>query len=161
MAKPWILETLFFWGVLWQESFRLSSRTSQQVLLVGSGLQDFYYYHFGDFVNGYVIAYVLDGLVNLPCSEKRIEKQSSQERQYPGFQEAHLPFSPRYSRAWLLQHSNLTSHRCRRLDIFMILRQEYLVPLSITLSDCSHLNSFMPNQAVSNSNRFASSCDHC
>jgi hypothetical protein len=65
MAKPWILETLFFWGVLWQESFRLSSRTSQRVLLIGSGLQEFYYYHFGDFVNGYVIAYMFDGLVNL------------------------------------------------------------------------------------------------
>ena len=70
MAKPWILETLFFWGALWQESFRLSSRTSQQVLPVGSGLQDFYYYHFGDFVNGYVIAYILDGLANLALFRK-------------------------------------------------------------------------------------------
>jgi hypothetical protein len=74
MAKPWILETLSFWGVLWQESFRLSSRTSKRVLPVGSGLQDFYYYHFGDFVNGYVIAYVFDGLVNLFLF-RRIERR--------------------------------------------------------------------------------------
>ena len=70
ISKPWILETLFFWGALWQESFRLSSRTSQQVLLVGSGLQDFYYYHFGDFVNGYVIDYILDGLANVALFRK-------------------------------------------------------------------------------------------
>ena len=76
-AKPWILETLFFWGALWQESFRLSSRTSQQVLLVGSGLQDFYYYHFGDFVNGYVIAYVLDGLATLVLFRKT-ERETDQ-----------------------------------------------------------------------------------
>ncbi len=62
---PWLLETIFFFLVLGQESLRLSWRTAEEKLPVSSGLQDFYYYYFGDFVNGFVIAYLIDGLSNL------------------------------------------------------------------------------------------------
>lgn len=62
IARPWILETIFFFLVLWQESLRLSFRTSHKLLPIGQKLQNFYYYYFGDFVNGYVMAYVFDGL---------------------------------------------------------------------------------------------------
>jgi hypothetical protein len=71
LAKPWSLETVVFFLVLWQESFRLSSRTSQQTLLIGSRFQDFYYYHFGDFVNGFVIAFILDGLAEMALFRKQ------------------------------------------------------------------------------------------
>jgi hypothetical protein len=61
LRRAWMLETLFFFVVLWQESYRLSSRTAHKILPVDKQLQDFYYYNFGDFVNGYVIAFLVDG----------------------------------------------------------------------------------------------------
>lgn len=64
LARPWFWESLVFFIALWQESFRLSSRTSHKVLPIGVGLQNYYYYNFGDFVNGYVIAYIIDGVIN-------------------------------------------------------------------------------------------------
>jgi len=65
LARPWLFESLFFFLVLWQESFRLSSRTSHKILPISSTLQKYYYYNFGDFVNGYIIAFIIDGIINL------------------------------------------------------------------------------------------------
>jgi hypothetical protein len=72
LARPWILESLFFFLTLWQESFRLSARTSGMLLPIDRQLQNFYYYNFGDFVNGYVIAFIADGVTNLILLKKRV-----------------------------------------------------------------------------------------
>ncbi len=71
LRNPWILESIIFFIVLWQESFRLSSRTSHKILPVSRQLQNFYYYNFGDFVNGYVFAFVIDGVSNLMLFKNR------------------------------------------------------------------------------------------
>ncbi|MGB2752265.1 MAG: hypothetical protein WBC19_09425 [Pyrinomonadaceae bacterium] len=63
--RPWFWETIVFFLVCWQESVRLSLRTSHATLPVGKVLQDFYYYNFGDFVNGYIMAFIFDGLANM------------------------------------------------------------------------------------------------
>jgi len=73
LRLPWILESILFWLILWQESARLSWRTAQTRLPIGDWLQNFYYYNFGDFVNGYGIAFIVDGLVNLIFLRKRPE----------------------------------------------------------------------------------------
>lgn len=65
LRKPWILESIVLFIVLWQESFRLSSRTSHKILPVSKQIENYYYYNFGDFVNGYVIAFIIDGISNL------------------------------------------------------------------------------------------------
>jgi hypothetical protein len=65
LAKPWIIETVVFFLVMWQESFRLSARTSHKILPINKRIQDYYYYNFGDFVNGYIIAFIIDGIINL------------------------------------------------------------------------------------------------
>lgn len=65
LTRPWVIETIIFCLVLYQESFRLSARTANRLLPVSKQLQDFYYFNFGDFVNGYVIAYMADGLINM------------------------------------------------------------------------------------------------
>jgi ABC-type antimicrobial peptide transport system permease subunit len=65
LARPWLFESLIFFFVLWQESFRLSSRTSHKILPISPTLQKYYYYNFGDFVNGYIIAFIIDGIINL------------------------------------------------------------------------------------------------
>ena len=62
-------ETLFFLVALWQETFRLSSRTAHVVLPVSKQLQNFYYYNFGDFVNGYVMAFMADGVIQMPIKK--------------------------------------------------------------------------------------------
>ena len=64
LTRPWFIETAVFFLVLWQESFRLSARTSHQILPVNQNLQNYYYYNFGDFVNGYIMAYIIDGIIN-------------------------------------------------------------------------------------------------
>ena len=71
LRRPWFPESVFFFIVLWQESFRLSARTAHSVLPVSKPLQDFYYYNSGDFVNGYVMAFLLDGISNLIFFKKR------------------------------------------------------------------------------------------
>ncbi|MBK8302581.1 MAG: hypothetical protein IPK98_03915 [Chloracidobacterium sp.] len=71
--RPWFWETIVFFLVCWQESVRLSLRTSHATLPVGKVLQDFYYYNFGDFVNGYIMAFIFDGLVDV-----RTQKTSAQ-----------------------------------------------------------------------------------
>jgi hypothetical protein len=65
LASPWIIETIVFFLVMWQESFRLSSRTSHKILPINKHIQNYYYYNFGDFVNGYIIAFIIDGVINL------------------------------------------------------------------------------------------------
>lgn len=76
LNKPWILETIFFFLVLWQESIRLSTRTSDRKLSLGKQLQDFYYY-FGDFANGYVIAFLIDALCGVIIfKNKPVEKKN-------------------------------------------------------------------------------------
>lgn len=65
LATPWIIETIVFFLVMWQESFRLSSRTSHKILPINKHIQNYYYYNFGDFVNGYIIAFIIDGVINL------------------------------------------------------------------------------------------------
>ncbi len=72
--SPWLIETFFFFLVLGQESLRLSLRTAKENLPVSSSLQHFYYYYFGDFVNGFVIAYLIDGLSNLFLFRKQSTK---------------------------------------------------------------------------------------
>jgi hypothetical protein len=61
--RPWVVETVFFFLVLWQESARLSLRTANKDFS-SNRLRDFYFYNFGDFVNGYIMAFILDGLTN-------------------------------------------------------------------------------------------------
>ncbi len=58
LARPWVMETVVFWFVLWQESFRLSARTLHKILPINFKLQEYYYYY-GDFVNGYIMAYII------------------------------------------------------------------------------------------------------
>jgi len=70
LRRAWMPETLFFFVVLWQEAFRLSSRTAHVVLPVSKQLQNFYYYNFGDFVNGYVIAFLADGVIQMMLFKK-------------------------------------------------------------------------------------------
>lgn len=62
-TRPWVIETVVFFLVAWQESIRLSIRTAHAGA-VTSRLTDFYFYNFGNFVNGYIMAYIFDGLVN-------------------------------------------------------------------------------------------------
>lgn len=64
LVRPWFIETAVFFLVLWQESFRLSARTSHKILPIHLNLQNYYYYNFGDFVNGYIMAYIIDGIAN-------------------------------------------------------------------------------------------------
>lgn len=68
--RPWFIESVVFFLVLWQESFRLSARTSHKILPVPSILQNYYYYNFGDFVNGYIMAFIADGIINLTLLNK-------------------------------------------------------------------------------------------
>jgi hypothetical protein len=63
LQRPWIVETICFFLVAWQESVRLSLRTAHKDISPNR-LRDFYFYNFGDFVNGYIMAFIFDGLVN-------------------------------------------------------------------------------------------------
>lgn len=72
LKRPWLPETVFFFITLWQEAFRLSSRTAHKTLPVSAGLQHYYYYNFGDFVNGYIMAFFIDGFFNLLCIKNRM-----------------------------------------------------------------------------------------
>jgi hypothetical protein len=62
---PWAIETVVFFLVLWQEAIRLELRTAHRQLPIPASLQDAYYYHFGDFANGYVNAFIIDGVTGL------------------------------------------------------------------------------------------------
>jgi hypothetical protein len=72
LVRPWILESIFFFLVIWQESFRLSSRTMHKILPVSPWLQKYYYYNFGDFVNGFIIAFIIDGAINVIFIKKAL-----------------------------------------------------------------------------------------
>ncbi|MBP6773580.1 MAG: hypothetical protein KA154_11330 [Gemmatimonadaceae bacterium] len=61
-GRAWVPETLTFFAVLWQESIRLELRTAHRVLPITPGLTQWYYFQFGDFVNGYINAFIVDGL---------------------------------------------------------------------------------------------------
>ncbi len=65
LASPWFVEILALCLVLWQEGLRLELRTSHCNLPVNRSLQDFYFYNFGDFSNGFVFSFVIDGLVDV------------------------------------------------------------------------------------------------
>lgn len=77
ITRPWFIESLTFFLVLWQESFRLSSRTSHKILPISLKLQNYYYYNFGDFVNGYIMAFIIDGLINVTLLKSTISYRIS------------------------------------------------------------------------------------
>lgn len=60
--RPWIPETLVFALVVWQEAIRLELRTAGTFLPIGRGMTAFYYLNAGDFVNGFINAFLLDGV---------------------------------------------------------------------------------------------------
>lgn len=62
MRRPWVPECVGFFLVLWQEAVRLDLRGAHRVLPIPSSLTAAYYFQFGDFVNGYINAFILDGL---------------------------------------------------------------------------------------------------
>jgi hypothetical protein len=63
--RPWMVETVVLFLVLWQESIRLELRTAHRTLPVPPAVERFYYYQFGDFANGYLNAFLLDGLASI------------------------------------------------------------------------------------------------
>lgn len=72
---PWGIEIVATFLVVFQENFRLESRTGHQTLPVSATFQSFYYYHFGDFFNGFIDAFVIDGLTDtllMPFIDKRL-----------------------------------------------------------------------------------------
>jgi hypothetical protein len=65
LRRPWVAESLVFFAVLWQESLRLEWRTAHRTLPIPARLTALYYYQCGDFANGYVNAFLIDGLTHL------------------------------------------------------------------------------------------------
>ena len=75
--SPWILECAAFVLVVFQEDYRLECRTIHRTLPIAESLQNFYYFNFGDFSNGFINAFVIDGLVDtvfLPLAATRFPK---------------------------------------------------------------------------------------
>jgi hypothetical protein len=70
LHTPWVLEAIAFFAVLWQEDVRLRLRTAHVQLPVPGALQRYYYLGFGDFANGFVNAFILDGLVDLLLGQR-------------------------------------------------------------------------------------------
>lgn len=66
--RPWVVEAVVFWLVMWEEGLRLRLRTEGARLPVPRALQDAFYYRFGDFSNGYINAFLVDGLTDLVLS---------------------------------------------------------------------------------------------
>ena len=62
LRRPWVPECVGFFLVLWQEAVRLELRSAHRILPIPSSLTDLYYFQFGDFVNGYINAFIVDGL---------------------------------------------------------------------------------------------------
>ncbi len=60
--RPWRLEIIVLFAVLWQEALRLEWRTAHRVLPLSPRLTALYYYQAGDFVNGYLNAFLIDGV---------------------------------------------------------------------------------------------------
>ena len=63
--RPWTLESVVFFAVLWQESLRLEWRTAGRALPLPPRVTQFYYLNAGDFVNGYINAFLIDGVTEL------------------------------------------------------------------------------------------------
>lgn len=63
--RPWMVETVVLLLVLWQESIRLELRTAHRTLPVPPSVERFYYYQFGDFSNGFLNAFLIDGLASI------------------------------------------------------------------------------------------------
>jgi len=64
-----MVEAAVFFLVLWQEDLRLRLRTAGVRLPVVRALQDAWYLRFGDFANGFVNAFLLDGLVDVAIAK--------------------------------------------------------------------------------------------
>lgn len=77
--RPWVVEVVVFFLVLWQEDIRLQLRTAAVQLPVPQAFQALYYYRFGDFANGYVNAFLVDGVVDLGLSYWRASGSRSLE----------------------------------------------------------------------------------
>ena len=78
-TRPWVVEVVVFFLVLWQEDIRLQLRTAAVQLPVPQAFQALYYYRFGDFANGYVNAFLVDGVVDLGLSYWRASGSRSLE----------------------------------------------------------------------------------
>lgn len=63
--RPWVPETVVLFAILWQEAIRLELRTGHRTLPLPAWITQFYYFQFGDFVNGYLNAFLADGLTDL------------------------------------------------------------------------------------------------
>jgi hypothetical protein len=75
LLAPWAIEIMALCMVVFQESFRLESRTAHRVLPIPRGIQDLYYFNFGDFSNGFINAFIIDGIaatVLIPAVRKRL-----------------------------------------------------------------------------------------
>lgn len=71
LGRPWFVETLLFFLIIWQEDLRLGWRTRGVTLPVSRALQDFYYFNFGNFANGYATAFLIDGLSDVIAASAR------------------------------------------------------------------------------------------
>ena len=63
--RPWVLESVIFFAALWQESLRLEWRSEGRTLPLPPRVTQFYYLNAGDFVNGYINAFLIDGVTEL------------------------------------------------------------------------------------------------
>jgi hypothetical protein len=77
--QPWVVETIVFFLVLWQEDIRLRLRTGGWRLPLPGVVQRFYYYQFGDFANGFVNALVIDGVVDIALAARQKQRQKEDE----------------------------------------------------------------------------------
>lgn len=64
LRRAWVPECVGFFLVLWQEAVRLELRSAHRILPIPSSLTELYYFQFGDFVNGYINAFIVDGLTD-------------------------------------------------------------------------------------------------
>lgn len=63
--RPWTLESVVFFAVLWQESLRPARRSAGRALPLPPRGTQFYYLNAGDFVNGYINAFLIDGVTDV------------------------------------------------------------------------------------------------
>ena len=84
LRRPWVPECIGFFAVLWQEAVRLELRTAHRVLPFSPRVTAAYYYQFGDFANGYVNAFLIDGITELArrwLSPDALRSPRSRQRQ--------------------------------------------------------------------------------
>ncbi|MCE1199650.1 MAG: hypothetical protein LWW85_11825 [Marinilabiliales bacterium] len=82
--RPWLAESIVLFLVLAQEVARLFALHSNLPLSFGSGFHRFYNLGLGNFVHGYVMAFVLDLAINL-IFKKDSEEQEEQIISLAGF----------------------------------------------------------------------------